>query len=262
MVGLWDTDSGTEANLNHEAAVGGVAFSPDGPTLASFSADHLVHLWDVVTGQGRATLQGHTDVINGIHFSPDGQILVSYGNDMTVRLWDAETGNERAVLEGHVSPVVEADFSSDGSVLASTSGGSLLSTGKSEVRLWDTASGLVLAVLPGDADNIRRTAFSPDGSTLVILAANFVKIYGIPTEARPVTSVPGIIVPISVNLRAAPSLDAEIIGIVNSGTVLVGGRDASGRFVYLIEEQGWVWSERTYIDLGSVSVDDLPVIEP
>jgi WD40 repeat protein len=138
----------------------------------------------------------------------------------------------------------------------------LFSQADNTIRLWDVSGGTELAVLPGDSNNIRHTTFSPDGATLLALTGNFVRIYGIPSEARPITSVPGVIVPSSINLRAAPSLDAEITGVVFSGVVLVGGRDETGQFVYLIDQQGWVWSDPTDIDLGSIAIDDLPVIQP
>src|SRR5258706_14334875 len=47
----------------HTSFVQGVVISPDGKTLASGSSDNTVRLWDVVTGQERATLHGHTDSV-------------------------------------------------------------------------------------------------------------------------------------------------------------------------------------------------------
>jgi WD40 repeat protein len=260
---VWDGVTGEpRSELLHSSAIEGIEFAPVGHQLASYTDDHIGHLWNTDTGETIAALEGHTDAINGIAFTPDGTILATYSDDHSVRLWSATDGHLLFVLEGHINAVTDVTFASDGQVLASTSGGNLLSPSDNEIRLWDVTTGIQLAELPGDANNIRHTTFSPDGATLVALSANFVKVYGVPTEARPISSVPGIIVPISVNLRAAPSLDAEIIGYVNSGTVLVGGRDETGQFVYLIDYEGWVWSDPTYIDLGSVAIEDLPVIEP
>ena len=46
-----------------------VAFTSDGKTLASGSDDKTVKLWDVATGQERATLKGHTVpvLVRGVH---------------------------------------------------------------------------------------------------------------------------------------------------------------------------------------------------
>jgi WD40 repeat protein len=68
----------------------GVAFSPDGRWLACIS-HQKVGLWDVNTGEGFKTLQGHTSQIYAIAFSSDGETLVSCSMDSTIKLWDVKT---------------------------------------------------------------------------------------------------------------------------------------------------------------------------
>ena len=99
---------------------GPVAFSPDGLTLASGSSDEI-KLWDVATGELKATLEGHTDRVWSVAFSPDGLTLASGSGDETIKLWDVASGDLKTTFEGHVRRVSSVAFSPDGLTLASGS---------------------------------------------------------------------------------------------------------------------------------------------
>ncbi len=151
--------SGHVTLKGHVQAVAGVAFSADGHTLASASADQTVKMWDAVTGQLIRTLKGHTGPVSSVEFSPDGKGLASASADQTVKVWDAATGKEIRTLRGHTGLVTRVVYSPDGKGLASASA-------DQTVKVWDAATGKELRTLRGHTDLVMGVAYSPDGKSL------------------------------------------------------------------------------------------------
>jgi WD40 repeat protein len=114
-----------------------VAFSPEGHTLATASADTTAQLWDVrdphhPTPLG--TLTGHTNYVNSVAFSPDGHTLATASDDTTARLWDVRAPHHPmslGTLTGHPGRVFSVAFSPEGHTLATASD-------DTTARLWDT----------------------------------------------------------------------------------------------------------------------------
>lgn len=140
----------------------GVAFSPDGKTLASVGGYGIV-LWDVPAAKLKATLgQGS---YYGVAFRPDGKKLaVSFneGNQLAAMVCDLETGKGTATLQKrYIAKFVTATaFSRDVRTLASAEG---LST----IALWDVETGEQRAeIQTGRLGSVVSLAFSADGKTL------------------------------------------------------------------------------------------------
>jgi eukaryotic-like serine/threonine-protein kinase len=142
----------------HTSSVRGVAYSPDGHTLASGSMDSMVKLWDTATGREIRTLGGHSDELYGVAFSPDGRTLASASKDRTVKLWETATGREIRTLPADADAVRCLAFSPDGRLLAAAGHAGV-------VRIRDAATGQEVRELPGQV-TIYGVAFSPDGHTL------------------------------------------------------------------------------------------------
>ncbi|KAG8749064.1 hypothetical protein FRC12_013594, partial [Ceratobasidium sp. 428] len=200
----------------HRDLIYGLAFSPDGRTLASGSVDKTLRLWDTETGDLVAgPLEGHTRGVISVIFSLDGHLVVSGSSDRTVRIWDARTGNTarepiRLALEAQsmaLMPggrlavcgsydehnVIVCDMDS-GAVLFECAGhtgrvfsvscspnGCLLASGcggDRTIRFWDPASGQPIGQpLKGRAPTVTSMGFSPDSRYLAFSEYNTIRIW-------------------------------------------------------------------------------------
>jgi RNA polymerase sigma factor (sigma-70 family) len=185
---VWDLTTRSEVMglpEGHHAAVGVLAYAPDGKTLASASADHTIRLWNAATGQALRLLKGHTAAVRALAYAPDGRTLASADMSGVLRLWDPTTGKALRTIQavprtaGFYSGVCPLAFTPDGKHLASWGD-------DRRFRLWDLSTGkesrrrpLVLSGLPTLPEGrpeeqpplevqFQDVRFSPDGRTAAV----------------------------------------------------------------------------------------------
>jgi RNA polymerase sigma factor (sigma-70 family) len=117
LISLWDVATGRALwRVEAEAAFRGVAFSPDGRTVAVAMADRIV-LLETASGRERARLKASVRLPA---FAPDGRTLVA-AEGSAVRLWDVARGDDLGRLTGHQGRVEALAFAPDGRALVTGS---------------------------------------------------------------------------------------------------------------------------------------------
>jgi tetratricopeptide (TPR) repeat protein len=152
--------------VGHAGRTWGLAFGPQGKTLASAGADGTVRLWEVGTGKAVHSIAAHSAEAKAVAFDPRGLQVASASLDGTIKIWECETARQTGSLPGHPGGVDSIAFSPDGKTLVS--GGR-----DRKVKLWDLASGRETRTLVGHVLAVTGVSFSPDGKLLASASADW-----------------------------------------------------------------------------------------
>ncbi len=118
----------------HRSRVWDVAFSPDGRTLATASADRTIKLWGVSNARILDTSRrGHDSFVRNLEFLDGHRRLISSGGDGTVRIWDLKGGGQEPAIGAHNGYIQAVAFAPGDQVFA-TAGDD------GTVRTWNLAS--------------------------------------------------------------------------------------------------------------------------
>ena len=178
----------------HAGPVYGLAFSPDGRTLASASGDRSIFLWSVGAGgcENEAVLAGHRNAALDVAWACGGDRLVSASADASVRAWDAMTGAQVKRWGGH-SAIVNA--------VAAAAVAPLCVTGSDDgsARVWDhRAKGAAAVLSPprpspsGPACPVLAVAMSVEGDTVYTAGVDpTVRGWDLRSPAAPSLALPG-----------------------------------------------------------------------
>lgn len=179
-VSLWDLRiPATPIHIfdGHENAVQAVAFSAQGPYLASGAADRTVRLWNLNTLDPVRTYSRLSDFVTSVRFSPDGSQIASATLDGEIRIMSAASQRNFRRLRGHRDSVTGLTFAPSGNLLASASA-------DGTVRLWDLSRSRTLRTLASHPGQVTALDFAPDGSRLISAGDDGkIRIWAVPAAA-------------------------------------------------------------------------------
>jgi hypothetical protein len=169
---LWEVRTGRLVHKLRGAPPLCAAFSADGETLATGTADGLVFLWGAADGkeirqykpepvapQNPGGRGWRPNGVCAVAFAPDGQTLAAGEHEGLIRLWDLVTHEERRRFEEKGSPEQALAFSPDGKTLACRGP-------EQSIRLLEVATGKERGRFVAPGVGIEFLAFAPDGKTL------------------------------------------------------------------------------------------------
>jgi WD40 repeat protein len=168
VTSIYDAATG---ELCAELQVGSVtsqvlAWHPDGIRLAIGSTDPRIQIWNVITKQKVASLEGHVQQVTNLSFHPDGQLLASCGWEGVCRFWNPSTGRQVMQSSSFTPPFF---FSRDGqwfgAIGTGDEGKRLEAASPSEYRT-------IVSSLGAGKDYYLDGAVSPDGRLVAFATVN------------------------------------------------------------------------------------------
>lgn len=140
VVRVWDVSTGrTRHSFTGHPDPQGVAFGPDGRTLAAVGLGGQVRVWDLATGRTRTSRDSRI-AGSAVALGPDGQTYAVARTDGSVQVRDTATAAVRRTIEDVPVALNGLRYSGDGRTLA-------LSGPGGTVRLWDTVSGTAIGTV-------------------------------------------------------------------------------------------------------------------
>jgi len=172
---------------SHTQEVCGLAWSPDGMTLASGANDNTLCLWNAASSSSsdpRFKLTEHQAAVKALAWSPHERNLLASGGgtaDRTIKFWNAQTGAHLNSIDTG-SQVCNLLWNPHENEILSSHG-----FARNQLCLWKYPSMAKVKELEGHTARVLHMACNPNTGTVVSAAADetlrFWDIFGPPTKS-------------------------------------------------------------------------------
>ncbi|MDX1614304.1 MAG: protein kinase, partial [Candidatus Promineifilaceae bacterium] len=165
-----------------------VAYNQDGTLLLASGPENTAVLWNPLSGERLAVLDGHEGPVIAVTLSTDDTRLATASADGTARVWELDLGEEAVtatepslILSGHMGEVTDVTFSPDGALIATASR-------DQTAKIWNAETGLEVTTLSGHESSVRDVLFSADGAELFTASSDTtVKIWNLASAQERLT---------------------------------------------------------------------------
>ena len=169
---IWSITTGERlvGPLQHDRAVEGIKFSPDGGHIATACRDSI-HIFDSYNGDQLITIKNrlcntYLLAIAPIVWSSDAQLFAT-SEGSKIKSFETSTGSQLAEWQIH-----SHDSNNPMSIALSANNRYIASSAGHSVSFWDTSTHTQLGSGLEDAGQIHSIALSPDGTRLATGAQN------------------------------------------------------------------------------------------
>lgn len=184
---------------SHTQEVCGLAWSPDGMTLASGANDNKLCLWDAAASSSsrpRYELTDHQAAVKALAWSPHERNLLATGGgtaDRCIKFWNTQSGSLLQSVDTG-SQVCALKWNPYEKEILSSHG-----FARNQLCLWKYPTMAKVKELDGHTARVLHMAVSPDGSSVVSAAADetlrFWEVFAPPAKAhagkRSASDLPG-----------------------------------------------------------------------
>ena len=204
VVLVWNAADGKQLHelTGHAGAVTGLAFSPNGQTIASVGHDGIVmRYWNAADGKSLGAFVAHPGPVSGVSFNAGGSMVYTTGPDGALRFWTLPPAPSKPLTPKFDAPINALALSSDGSqivtgagkvvrtstannlqqkrefagatgnvrAVAASSGGALVAAGLDDGRLvlWKDKDAAPVMNLPAHAGGVTGLAFNQGGQPVL-----------------------------------------------------------------------------------------------
>lgn len=160
----------------HQQEVCGLAWSPDGETLASGANDNLLCLWDASRSMPKYRLTEHQAAVKALAWSPHERNLLATGAgtaDRTIKFWNSSTGSLLNSIDTG-SQVCSLLWNPYEKEILSSHG-----YARNQLSLWKYPSLVKIKDLEGHESRVLHMAAGPTGTVLSAAADETLRFWDV-----------------------------------------------------------------------------------